>query len=84
MKEKERNYEPITKTGWEERGFVKSEGFEKVIVLLMTITEQIWRMMQKHKSFRMELDYDAEALNTNYFFYTANDKSEPDDMNQES
>ena len=31
--------------------------------------KQIWELSQKHKNFRMELDYDAEALNVEYRFY---------------
>lgn len=65
------------------KGFVKTEGFEKVVVLLMTMTQAIWKLSQKHKSFRMELFYDAETLNTNYCFFTPTDKDESNSKNQE-
>lgn len=56
-------------------GFVKTDSFEKAITFLMTLTEAIWRIAQEHKSFRMELFYDAETLNTNYYFFGPTDKS---------
>lgn len=52
----------------ESKGFVKTEGFEKAIVLWMEMTKEIYRMMSENKSFRMELIYDAKALNVNYYF----------------
>lgn len=67
----------------ESKGFVKTEGFEKAIVLLMTITEEMWRLTQDNKSFRMELIYDAETLNTNYCFFVPTDKGVSDDTKQE-
>lgn len=54
------------------KGFVKTEGFDKSVVFLMSLTEEIYRIATKHKSFRMELFYDAETLNTNYCFFTTN------------
>lgn len=51
------------------QGFVKTEGFEKSVAFLMTLMQQIWEVSQKYKSFRMEMDYDAETLNTYYRFY---------------
>ena len=51
------------------KGFVKTEGFEKSVVFFMSLMSQIWEASQRHKSFRLELDYDAEALNTKYYFY---------------
>ena len=50
------------------KGFVKTEGFDKTVAFLMSLTEEIYRIATKHKSFRMELFYDAETLNTNYCF----------------
>ena len=66
------------------KGFVKTEGFDKSVVFLMSLTEEIYRIATKHKSFRMELFYDAETLNTNYCFFTANSdgQGETDQMNQ--
>lgn len=59
-------------------GFVKTEGFEKSVVFLMSLMGQIWEVSQKYKSFRMELDYDAEALNTQYRFYLPSTIGESD------
>ena len=64
----------------ESKGFVKTEGFEKSIVLWMEMTKEIYRMMSENKSFRMELIYDANALNVNYCFFS---KNESDDRNPE-
>ena len=61
---------------------VKTEGFEKSVVLLMTITEDIWKLAQKNKSFRMELFYDAEALNVNYCFFIPLEKGEKENGNK--
>ncbi len=51
------------------KGFAKTEGFDKSVVCFMSLLKQIWELSQKHKNFRMELDYDAEALNVEYRFY---------------
>ena len=68
----------------EGRGFVKTEGFDKTIAFVMSLTETIWQITQKHKSFRMELFYDAETLNTNYYLFTpVTDKCESNDIQQE-
>lgn len=37
------------------KGFVKTEGFDKTVAFLMSLTEEIYRIATKHKSFRMEL-----------------------------
>lgn len=55
------------------KGFVKTEGFEKSVVFFMSLMGQIWEASQRHKSFRLELDYDAEALNTRYRFYSGSE-----------
>ncbi len=68
----------------EGRGFVKTEGFDKTIAFVMSLTETIFQITQKHKSFRMELFYDAETLNTNYCFFTPTDKCELKDTQQVS
>lgn len=64
------------------KGFVKTEGFDKSVVCFMSLLKQIWEMAQKHKNFRMELDYDAEALNVEYRFYLPT-TSESDCIEQE-
>jgi|GEM_PF-2686735 len=63
------------------KGFVKTEGFDKTVVFLMSLTEEIYRITTTHKSFRMELFYDAETLNTNYCFFTS-DSDEQGEMDQ--
>lgn len=54
---------------FENYGWVKTDGFEKSIAFFMTLTENIFKMASKHKSFRMELVYNAETFNTYYFFF---------------
>lgn len=63
---------------------VKTEGFEKAVVFLMSLMEQIWQVSNKYKRFRMELSYDAESLNTNYVFFAPTDQSESDGKCQEA
>ncbi len=62
---------------------LESKGFEKAVVLLMSMTQAIWNLTQKNKSFRMELFYDAQTLNTNYCFFTPIDTNALDDTKQE-
>ena len=59
-------------------GGVRTEGFEKAVVFLMTLMERIFQVTQKNKSFRMELFYNAETLKTNYCFFVPTDKSVSD------
>lgn len=80
QKEKERKFIPFSEADAQKaakkgekfagRGMVKTEGFEKTIAFLMGMAGSIFTYMNKNKSFRMELFYDAESLNTNYCFYT--------------
>lgn len=65
------------------KGFVKTHGFEGTIAFVMSIMQQMWKIAQEHKGFRMELVYDAETLNTNYFFFAPIDKCAEGRMNQE-
>jgi len=57
------------------KGHVKTDSFEKTIAFLNSLTEAIWKTAQKHESFRMELFYNAETLNTNYCLFVPTDKS---------
>lgn len=78
-KETERKYVPFSVEDAEKlakdgeratlKGFVKTEGFDKTVVFMASIMQQIWEVSQRSKSFRMELFYDAEALNTYYVFF---------------
>ena len=67
----------------ESKGFIKTEGFEKVVVLLMTACSELWKLMESKKSFRMELFYDAKTLNTDYRFFTPDEKDSEACSNQE-
>lgn len=67
----------------ESKGFIKTEGFEKVVVLLMTACSELWKLMESKKSFRMELFYDAKTLNTDYRFFTPDEKESEACSNQE-
>lgn len=67
----------------ESKGFIKTEGFEKVVVLLMTACSELWKLMESKKSFRMELFYDAKTLNTDYRFFTPDKKESEACSNQE-
>ena len=51
------------------QGFVKTYGFEHSMVFLMQFAKAFCKTVSEHKSFRMELIYDAEALNTDYVFF---------------
>ena len=62
------------------KGSVMTDGFEKAVVFLMSLTEQIWKITQKSKSFRMELFYDAETLKTNYCFFVPTGRPVSDDI----
>lgn len=65
------------------KGHVRTDGFEKAVVLLMSMAQTIWKLTQRNKSFRMELFYNAETLNTNYCFFTPTDKDVLADTKQE-
>ena len=65
------------------RGFVKTQGFEETIVFVMSLVQQIRDVAQQHKSFRMELHYNEETLNTNYCFFVPTDKHESGYIHQE-
>ena len=47
---------------------VRTEGFEKTVVFLLTLTKNIWDFKCRHKKFRIEIDFDAEADKTKYRF----------------
>jgi len=50
-------------------GFVKRDGFDKSMVFLRCFADGLVKMASRHQSFRMELVYDAETLNTDYYFF---------------
>lgn len=49
---------------------VNTEGFEKAVVLLKHWAEMTLKEMQKQKSFRIEIKYNAEARKTDFCIYT--------------
>lgn len=51
------------------KAIVKTEGFEKTVIFMSELMRQFYLMAARHKSFRMELFYDAEALNVDYCFF---------------
>ncbi len=53
----------------EAQGFVKTYGFEHSMAFLMDFAEAFTKMALRHKRFRMELIYNAKALNTDYIFF---------------
>lgn len=57
-------------------GCVDSEGFVKALFLINAWSERIINMMHEHKSFRFVVDYDDEALKTDYYFLTHNEGTE--------
>lgn len=65
------------------KGMVKTEGFDKTVAFMMSLMGQLYEVAQTHERFRMELFYDAEALNTNYCFFAPIDKGESDGRKQE-
>jgi hypothetical protein len=69
-----------TDEGWVGRGFVKTAGFESAMQFISSLTTEMCGIMRTHKSFHMELDYDAEALDTKYFFYAPSDPQGADDI----
>lgn len=66
------------------KGSVRTEGFEKSVVFLMSMMERIWQVAQENKSFRMELFYNAETLKTDYCFFAPIDKPASDDIERKS
>ena len=76
----ERKYEPFEPerfSGGGEtlhaEGFIKTEGFEKTVAAF-SLAEKMFRIMEEKKSFRLELVYDAKALNTNYCIFVSTDE----------
>lgn len=49
---------------------VNTEGFEKIVVGLKHWIEMTLRAIQEHKSFRIEIKYNAEAAKTDFCIYT--------------
>ena len=59
--------------------FAKTDVFEKAVVVNMLAMQTMWNAMKRHESFRMELKYDAKALNVTMDYFT----DESDEHHQE-
>lgn len=77
----ERKYEPFEPEkfsgGGDEtlhaEGFIKTEGFEKTVAAF-SLAEKLFKIMEEKKSFRLEVIYDAKALNTSYCIFVPKDE----------
>lgn len=61
---------------------VDTEGFEKAVILIKYWAELTQRALLRNKNFRIEINYNAEALKTDFSIYTPI-KCEKDDIQQE-
>ena len=76
----ERKYEPFEPEKFSgegetlhAEGFIKTEGFEKTVAAF-SLAEKMFRIMEEKKSFRLEVVYDAKALNTSYCIFVPKDE----------
>lgn len=76
--------EDLKRSGEECAGFfgMRRPHFESLVVNLFMAMERIFNLMNKEKSFRMEIYYDSEAQKVEFNLYTPI-KSESDDKNPE-
>ena len=47
-------------------GSIRTEGFQKMVLGMRYLMEDIHKMMMHYKSFRVEIDFNAEAPKTTY------------------
>lgn len=64
------------------KGVVKTNGFDGTVAFMTAFMEQLYHMTSKYQSFRMELLYDAKALNTDYFFFVPITECGSDDIEE--
>lgn len=50
---------------------VNTEAFEKAVIMLQSWAEMTMREMEKHKKFRIEINYNVEAKKTDFCIYTS-------------
>jgi len=74
----EKELHPEKYTKYVQAGLVKTEGIEKTIAFISMLSDMMWRAASEHKSFRLELEYDAKAPNA-YFTISVPTKSESDE-----
>ena len=55
-----------------------------MVATLMTATNELWRLIESKKSFRVELNYNAKTLNSEYRLYLLKDDAPLDHANQEA
>ena len=67
----------------ESQGLVNTKSFENMVATLMTAMNELWRLMESKKSFRVELDYNAKTLNSEYRLYLLKDDAPLKSANQE-
>lgn len=67
----------------ESQGLVNTKSFENMVATLMTAMNELWRLMESKKSFRVELNYNAKTLNSEYRLYLLKDDAPLKSANQE-
>lgn len=68
----------------ESQGLVNTKNFENMVATLMTAMNELWRLIESKKSFRVELNYNAKTLNSEYRLYLIKDDASLDRANQEA
>ena len=68
----------------ESQVLVNKKSFENMVATLMTATNELWRLIESKKSFRVELNYNAKTLNSEYRLYLIKDDAPLDRANQEA
>lgn len=48
----------------ESQGLVNTKSFENMVATMMTAMNELWRLIESKKSFRVELNYNAKTLNS--------------------
>ena len=54
-----------------------------MVATMMTAMNELWRLMESKKSFRVELNYNAKTLNSEYRLYLLKDDAPLKSANQE-
>lgn len=67
----------------ESQGLVNTKSFENMVATLMTTMNELWRLMESKKSFRVELNYNAKTLNSEYRLYLLKDDAPLKSANKE-
>ena len=67
----------------ESQGLVNTKSFENMVATMMTAMNELWRLMESKKSFRVELNYNAKTLNSEYRLYLLKDDAPLGRANQE-